>query len=153
SLTLNLGLTWTYYGQPANLFNQITTARANSSTPLWNPALPKSITTFPEFPSPKSSFGPSVGFAYTPQWGGFLMGHGKTTIRGGYRMLYDPPFYNIYINMSSSAPQVFLQTFTGAAANSKPLPAVPTGPNVRSSLSAFLTPGVFDPRTFAETTM
>jgi hypothetical protein len=27
SLTLNLGLTWSYYGQPANLFNQITAPR------------------------------------------------------------------------------------------------------------------------------
>ena len=42
-------------------------------------------------------------------------------------MLYDPPFYNIYINMSSSAPEVFLQSFAGAAANSKPLPVVPNG--------------------------
>ena len=153
NLTLNLGITWTYYGQPANLFNQITTANAASSTPLWNPALPTSVTTFPQFSSPKNSFGPSVGFAYSPQWGGFLTGHGKTTFRGGYRMLYDPPFYNIYINMSSSAPEVFLQSFTGASANSKPMPAVPTGPNVRGSLQSSLTPGVFDPRTFAETTM
>ena len=57
---------------------------------------------FPIFPSPKNSFGPSVGFAYSPQWGGFLTGHGKTTFRGGYRLLYDPPFYNIYLNMASS---------------------------------------------------
>jgi Carboxypeptidase regulatory-like domain len=153
NLTLNLGLTWTYYGQPANLFNQISTANQTGPNPLWNPALPLSVTTFPTFPSPKNSFGPSIGFAYSPQWGGFLTGHGKTTIRGGYRMLYDPPFYNIYINMSSSAPEVFLQTFSGAAANTKPLPAVPTGPNVRASLASFLTPGVFDPRTFAQTTM
>ncbi|HEY6274335.1 MAG TPA: carboxypeptidase regulatory-like domain-containing protein [Terriglobales bacterium] len=153
NLTLNLGLTWTYYGQPANLFNQITTANASSSTPLWNPALPASVTTFPVFPSPKNSFGPSIGFAYNPQWGGFLTGDGKTTFRGGYRMLYDPPFYNIYINMSSSAPEVFLQTFSPAQSATLPLPAVPTGPNVRASLSSFLTPGVFDPRTFAETTM
>lgn len=153
NLTLNLGLTWTYYGQPANLFNQITTKNQSGSTPLWNPALPASVTTFPTFPSPKNSFGPSIGFAYSPQWGGFLTGHGKTVFRGGYRMLYDPPFYNIYINMSSSAPEVFLQTFSGGAARSKPLPSVPTGPNVRSSLASFLTPGVFDPRTFAETTM
>ena len=25
NLTLNLGLTWSYYGQPANLFNQVLT--------------------------------------------------------------------------------------------------------------------------------
>jgi hypothetical protein len=151
NLTLNLGLTWTYYGQPANLFHQITTQEQSGSTPFWNPALPTSVTTDPTYPSPKNSFGPSLGFAYNPQWGGFLTGHGKTTIRGGFRMLYDPPFYNIYLNESTSAPQVFLQTFSGTQPTSRGLPLVPTGPNVRSELAPFLTKGVFDPRTFAET--
>ena len=31
NLTLNLGLTWTYYGQPANLFNDLTTAARKQS--------------------------------------------------------------------------------------------------------------------------
>src|SRR5260370_11611353 len=67
-------------------------------------------------------------------------------------MLYDPPFYNIYINQSSSAPQVFLQTFSGTQPTSRGIPvAGPTGPNVRAELAPFLTPGVFDPRTFAQT--
>ena len=145
NLTVNLGLTWSYYGQPANLFNQITVPReSNPATALWastssptttgsatspinGQPIPLAARTFPTFPAPKNSFGPSVGFAYSPQWGGFLTGNGKTTIRGGYRLLYDPPFYNIYINMSSSAPEVFLQSFSGAAANSKPLPSVPNG--------------------------
>ena len=88
----------------------------------------------PDLPGAQEQLWSERGFAYSPQWGGFLTGHGKTTIRGGYRMLYDPPFYNIYINMSSSAPEVFLQSFTGAAAASKPLPAVPNGTNVRVGL-------------------
>jgi carboxypeptidase family protein len=170
-LTLNLGVTWSYYGQPANLFNQITTPReSNASTALWasvssptttgsatspinGQAIPLSARTFPIFPAPKNSFGPSLGFAYNPQWGGFLTGNGKTTFRGGYRLLYDPPFYNIYINMSSSAPEVFLQSFTGAAANSKPLPATPNGTAVRNAYISFLQKGVFDPRQFADTSM
>jgi hypothetical protein len=155
SLTLNLGLTWSYYGQPANLFNQITTARETQAPPVafWNPALPLATRTFPTFPVPKNSFGPSVGFAYSPQWGGFLTGNGKTVIRGGYRLLYDPPFYNIYINMATAAPQVFLQTFAGAQAQTHPLQAVPTGPNARASLQSSLTPGKFDPRSFADTSL
>jgi hypothetical protein len=163
NLTLNLGLTWSYYGQPANLFNDITTAReSNPATAFWSatvPAgelnagqpLPLADRTFSKIPTPKNSFGPSVGFAYSPQWGGFLTGNGKTTFRGGYRMLYDPPFYNIYLNMATSAPEVFLQTFTGASLAGKTLPAVPTGPNVRASLAPSLQKGVFDPRTFAQT--
>jgi len=164
-LTVQLGVTWSYYGQPANLFNDITTKReSNPATAFWastepltggflNPgaAIPLSVRTDPIIPAPKNSFGPSFGFTYSPQWGGFLTGHGKTVFRGGYRMLYDPPFYNIYLNVSTSAPEVFLQTFTGGSLAGKPLPAVPTGPNVRSELAPSLQKGVFDPRTFAET--
>jgi len=150
NLTVQLGLTWSYYGQPANIFNDITTKReSNASTGFWNPALPLSVRTLPTVPAPKNSFGPAVGFVYSPQWGGFLTGHGKTTFRGGYRMLYDPPFYNIYLNVATAAPEVFLQSVASPATH--PLPAVPTGPNVRAALAASLTPLVFDPRTFAET--
>jgi len=152
NLTIQAGLTWSYYGQPANIFNDITTKReSNPATAFWNPALPLSVRTLPTIPAPKNSFGPSVGFVYSPQWGGFMTGHGKTTFRGGYRLLYDPPFYNIYLNVATSSPEVFLQSVTSPATH--PLPAVPTGPNVRASLAASLTPGVFDPRTFAQTTI
>jgi hypothetical protein len=149
--TLNLGLTYTYYGQPANLFNDLTTTReSNPATAFWNPAVPLAARTNPRIPTPTNSFGPSAGFAYAPQWGG-IFGHGKTVFRGGYRYLYDPPFYNIYTNISTSAPMVFLQSFRGASAQAQPLPAVPTGPNVRTQLSPFLQKGVFDPRTFNQT--
>jgi hypothetical protein len=154
NLTLNLGLTWTYYGQPANLFNQVTTAReSNPATALWLQTLPLSVRTDPSIPSVKNSFGPSVGFAYNPQWGGWITGQGKTTIRGGYRLLYDPPFYSIFLNgVATGAPATFLQTIT-TGLNASMLPAVPIGPNVRAALGAFLTPNTFDPRTQSETTL
>ncbi|MCU1332971.1 MAG: hypothetical protein JWM08_1963 [Candidatus Angelobacter sp.] len=168
NLTVNLGLTWSYYGQPANLFNQLEVPReSNPATALWantssaattagankigQPIPLNGVRTFPVFPAPKNSFGPSVGFAYSPQWGGFLTGHGKTTFRGGYRLLYDPPFYNIYLNMSSSSPNVFTQNLTAPATHK--LPANITGPSIRSSVSSSITPGVFDPRQFSDTTM
>jgi hypothetical protein len=154
NLTFNIGLTWTYYGQPANLFNDITTRReSNPATAFWNQSLPLSVRTDPRIPTPMNSFGPSLGFAYSPQWGGALTGGGRTVIRGGYRLLYDPPFYNIYLNVATAAPQVFLQSFAGATAAGLPLPATPTGPNVRAQLSPSLQLGVFDPRTFNETTV
>jgi carboxypeptidase family protein len=154
NLTLNLGLTWSYYGQPANLFNDITTTReSNPATALWNTSLPLSVRTFPRFPAPTNSWGPGLGFAWSPQGGGMFTGNGRTVIRGGYRMLYDPPFYNVYSNMATSAPEVFLQSFTGTTAGLLPLPATPTGPFVRSLLSPVLTPGVLDPRTQAQTTI
>ncbi|HZQ47232.1 MAG TPA: hypothetical protein VFC07_09480, partial [Verrucomicrobiae bacterium] len=38
-------------------------------------------------------------------------------------------------------------------ATSNPLPANPIGPNVRNALAGAITPGVFDPRTFTQTTV
>jgi hypothetical protein len=153
SLTVNLGVTWTYYGQPANLFNDITTTReSNPATAFWNPNVPFAARTDPRIPTVKNSLGPSIGFAYAPQGGG-MFGSGKTVFRGGYRLSYDPPFYNIYLNVATSAPQVFLQSFTGGKAAVLHMPAAPTGPNVRTQLAPFLTLGVFDPRTLAETTI
>ncbi len=154
NLTLNLGITWSYYGQPANLFNDLTVSReSNPSTAFWNPGLPLSVRTDPRIDTPTNSFGPSVGFAWSPQIGGKLTGGGRTVIRGGYRLLYDPPFYNIYLNVSTSAPTTFLQTITGTAAANTPISALPTGPNVRAQLAPDLQTGVFDPRTFNQTTI
>jgi len=154
NLTLNLGVTWTYYGQPANLFNDITVKReSNPATAFWNPSLPLSVRADPRINQTQDRFGPSAGFAWAPQWGGMLTGNGKTVIRGGYRYLYDPPFYNIYLNIATSAPQVFLQSFTGTTAAALPMSATPTGPNVRAQLAPSLTLGVLDPRTQNQTTI
>jgi hypothetical protein len=156
NLTLNLGLTWTYYGNPAQLFTDVTNKReANASTAFWLQSLPLSARTNPPNPKVMNSFGPSAGFAYTPRWGGFMTGHGKTTFRGGYRLLYDPPFYNIFLNTSTSSPFGFLQTLSATSTPVLPasvaLPANPTGPNVRTSLGSFIATNTFDPRTQSET--
>ncbi len=156
NLTLNLGLTWSYYGQPANLFHDHTVAQQNSSQPFWDPSLPASITTFPSIPAPKASFGPTVGFAWTPEMRNRLTGDRKTTIRGGYRYSYDPPFYNIYLNIASAAPNALAQTIASSATTGFQAPGVitdPFGPAVRAALSSFLTFGVSDPRTFNQTTI
>lgn len=154
NLTLNLGLTYSYFGQPANLFHKYDTRReSNDATAFFDPTLPLSVRTFPQLPSVKTNWGPSLGFAYSPGWGGRLTGGGKTVIRGGYRLAYDPPFYNIWLNVASSAPQVLAQTLTGANATDNPMPADPFGPAVRAQLAPFLVYGVADPRRFTETTV
>jgi hypothetical protein len=147
NLTLNLGVTYTYYGQPANLFHTNDLKQQTGSNPLWDPTLSQSITVAPNIPSPKNSWGPGIGFAYSPNF----LGQGKTVIRGGYRLSYDPPYYNIYLNEASAAPQILLQTLGSTVAPSHPLPASPVGPNVRSALASSLTRGVFDPRQFNST--
>jgi hypothetical protein len=155
NLTLNLGLTWSYYGQPANLFHNKTVEQQSSSEPFWDPSLPKSVTTFPSIPAPKASFGPNVGFAWTPGMDNKILGNNKTTIRGGYRLAYDPPVYNVYLNIASAAPNVLAQTLTSASIG-RPLPSIPVdpfGPEVRSTLAPYLTYGVDDPRTFNQTSI
>jgi len=147
--TLNLGLTYSYYGQPANLFYNNDRKQQNSSAPFWDPTLPQSITVFPSLPAPKNSWGPNIGFAYAVGNGGWLLGNNKTVFRGGYRLAYDPPYYNIYLNISSSAPQVLAQTIRPG----KPLLAAPFGPANRAELASSLTLGVSDPRKFNQTTV
>jgi hypothetical protein len=150
NLTLNLGLTWSFFGQPINLLNQQDVPRENSASRLWNPNLPLSVRVDPKIGSYKNAFGPSIGFAYSPQWGGFMTGNGKTTIRGGYRLSYDPPYYNIYLNDSTAAPHVLGATLFPGGPNPLLLPAVPTGPNVRASLASAIPLGQLDPRTLGE---
>ncbi len=147
NLTLNLGLTWSYYGHPANLFHQETVAQQTGKNPFWNPALPLSATTSPDLSSVKDLFGPSIGFAWSPKFG-WLTGGGRTVIRGGYRLAYDPAYYSTFVLAAVSAPQVLEQTLIKPAMG---LPAAPFGPAIRSEFAPDLTPGVFDPRNFNRT--
>jgi hypothetical protein len=141
NLTLNLGLTWSYYGQPFNLYHQLTTKEQTGPDPFWNTGLPLSITTLPTLPTIKHLFGPNAGFAYTPHFWEKLFGHDKTVFRGGYRLAYDPVYYNIYIIFPSFAPLSLAEGIPGVT-----VPTNPTGVNVRSSLASDLVFGVLDPR-------
>src|SRR6185437_16160739 len=122
NLTLNLGITWSYFGAPYN-----------------------------------KAWGPSIGFAYVPDWGGFLTGGGKTTIRGGYRLSYDPSFYNILLNNYGSAPSTLQAVIPGTLIGGDPatqIPAVPTGPNTRAALLPLISSlGPLDPRDLGEVTV
>jgi hypothetical protein len=153
NLTLNLGLSYAYFGQPANLFNTEDTKNESSSAPYFDPSLPLSLRVFPKLPSHKKDLGPSIGFAYSPDWGGIFGGSGKTVIRGGYRLTYDPAFYNIYLNIQNSTPQVLSQSLSSATAAANPLPANPLGYVIREDLASYLTLGVQDPRNFYQTTV
>ena len=111
NLTLNLGLTWTYYGNPAQLFTDVTNKReANAATAFWLQSLPLVRTDLSD-QSDRSRTALAQAWDLPTRRSGAasITGHGKTTFRGGYRLLYDPPFYNIYLNIANSAPVVFLQ--------------------------------------------
>ena len=150
NLTLNLGVTYSYYGAPYNLLNNLGVAQQTGPNPLWDPSLPLSVTAPTRVKPFKAAVGPSIGFAYSPQWGGFLTGHGKTTIRGGYRLAYDPSFYNIILNNYGSAPSTLEAVLPGTAIGgpaATQMPAVPTGSNTRAALVPLISAlGPLDPR-------
>jgi len=151
-LVLTVGLTWSFYGQPANLLHKITSRSQTGDNPLWNTDLPLSVTTAPQIPANKNSWGPGVGFAWSPHV--FLLHLGdKTVFRGGYRLAYDPSAYITYIAEAGGSPNVISTTLTGANAAANPLPAIPTGDNVRMLLGPHLQTGIFDPRGFGSTTV
>jgi outer membrane receptor protein involved in Fe transport len=104
NLTVNLGLRWEFSSQPVNLLHAISVANQAGSTPFWSTAAPTSVTTVPEIANDYKYFGPSIGFAWKPHL--FGMTKEKTVIRGGYRITYDPAYYNMFLNEATAAPVV-----------------------------------------------
>ena len=85
-----------------------------------------------------NNFGPNLGFAWTPRIWQKLTGHEQTVIRGGYRIAYDPAYYNIFLNIATSAPVVnagsisnvgLPSTLTGQGVQTQFLGLIPTGQN------------------------
>jgi outer membrane receptor protein involved in Fe transport len=92
NLTVNLGLRYDYFGQPAN-------------ENFKYPAVSMDAAKFPNtarIPVDKNNFGPTVGFAYSPK--GSIFGEGKTVIRGGFQIGYDGWYNNLLSNMATGAP-------------------------------------------------
>ena len=114
NLTVNLGLRWEYTSQAINLLHDLTVANQAGSTPFWSLTAPTINTILPEIPNHYKYFGPSVGFAWKPHL--FGMTREKTVIRGGYRITYDPAYYNIFLNVATSAPVVNAGTITACTA-------------------------------------
>ncbi len=100
NLTLNMGIKYSYQDVPLG---------ARTSQAL------NAISSVPgliEFRSPKSqkkNFAPTVGFAYSPNYEGGMLGrifgsNGKSSLRAGFSMGYDYIFDNLYI--LSNPPQL-----------------------------------------------
>ena len=160
NLTLNMGIRYEYTGQPINTLNQISVAReSDAKTALWKQSLPLEARTEPKLPADKNNWAPRFGFAYRPHFGGgigkMMFGEqDKTVISGGYSIAYDPVFYNIMLNISTSSPMVFnsttLNSQTGAVAF--PLPGL-SGQAVQdfAASSGIVARNLFDPKFFNET--
>ncbi|HEU0368156.1 MAG TPA: TonB-dependent receptor, partial [Candidatus Acidoferrum sp.] len=120
NLTINLGLRWEYSSQAINLLHDLTVANQAGSNPFWNTSLPASVTTLPTIPNHYKYFGPNVGFAWNPHLLG--MTGSKTVIRGGFRITYDPAYYNMFLNVATSAPVVNAGSISAAACTAPCLP-------------------------------
>jgi len=156
NLTLNLGVRYENTGQPINVLNRLSTVReSDPNAAFYRQNLPIGARTVPKLPTDNNNIAPRIGFAYTPRVKsglfGALLGDGSTVFRGGYSIAYDPAFYNILLNVSTSAPQVFLNTIANTPPTIFVLPANPTGDVVRGQLSQFLQRNTFDPRLLNQT--
>lgn len=148
-----------YSGQPINRLNEVTVAReSDTALAFYRQSLPVEARTVPAIPSDKNNIAPRLGFAWSPNFGDgkfsrlLFGGRDASVIRGGYSIAYDPVFYNILLNISTSAPTVFLDTIIGTPTNPAPaLPANPIGSAVRAAGAARLRRNTFDPRLLAQT--
>ncbi len=106
NLTLNLGMRWDWFQQAINLLRDQSVKQQTGPNPLWSTSLPLSQTTVPSVPEALKNFAPVVGFAWTPHILSRLLGVDKTVVRGGFRIAYDPAFYNMFLNIATGAPKV-----------------------------------------------
>jgi len=146
NFTVNIGLRWEFFQQAINSLHDLTTARESGAGAFWNSALPLSAKTVPAIPENYKNFEPNIGFAYSPH----LFGSHSTVVRGGYRINFDPAFYNMFLNVGTSAPVVNSGSISCTAA----APCLPTagilGSNVRSQNLSKIPLGL-DPRARNET--
>lgn len=132
NLTVNLGMRWEWNEQAINLLHDRTVAVQNGPNPLWDNSFPASETEVPKVPQDLNNFGPVFGFAWTPGTMKKVFGEQKTVIRGGFRLAYDPAFYNMFLNVATSSPSVNSATIIPGA----PLPS--TGNYQGSQILPFL---------------
>ncbi|MCY7375905.1 MAG: Plug and carboxypeptidase regulatory-like domain-containing protein [Pyrinomonadaceae bacterium] len=107
NLTLNLGVRYEYSSTPFNpIIEKINEREANASTAIFNTAFPLEFRTAKKLKTDKNNFAPRVGFAYSPDFGFFgdRFRGGKTVIRAGFGIAYDPSFFNIVLNTVTAAP-------------------------------------------------
>lgn len=131
ALTLNLGLRYENFGQPANIFK----------IPAFTNYSATNFTTPNKVKGDNNNFGPAVGFAWAPQsFLGWLGGNSQMVWRGGFQVSYDAQFNNLLSNIAGSSPNTLggiisspttgrgLAGFQGQLANIQATPATAQSP-------------------------
>ncbi|MGH9508959.1 MAG: carboxypeptidase regulatory-like domain-containing protein [Terriglobales bacterium] len=139
NLTLIFGVRYEWFQQAINLLADQSLANQTGPNPFWDTSLDLSLTTLPRTPEDTNNWAPNIGFAWTPRFWQGLFGQDKTVIRGGFRITYDPAFYNIFLNVATAAPVVNAGTIA-CAANCLPTSGF-TGNDVRALQLANLPTG------------
>lgn len=138
TFTLNMGLRYENFGQPANFFT--------FPAVTFDPAqfvVPNKIS------ADKNNFGPSFGFAWNPNPDGWFAnsfwsmfhGNGKMVIRGGFQTTYDSFFNNMLSNMAAGNPN----NVTNLAQVSTVSAGQPRGLSGLSARFPLLTPATLNP--------
>ena len=143
NLTLSMGLRYEYWGALANslaypAFNVnagFGLPNAMDSSYGTNPTKFDSLFSFRQIPD-KRNFAPRLGLAYTPHWGRFLFGDGKTVLRTGYGIFYDGLFTEIITEAASSQPNTFGGTLSSQTGRG--LPNASTFSGITSTLNSTL---------------
>src|SRR5882672_8633030 len=152
NLTLNIGLRWEWDQQAINLLHDISVQ--NVANGFWAAGLPTNVTEIPHIPEALHNFGPNFGFAWTPRIMKKLVGQDKTVIRGGYRVAYDPAYYNIFLNVATVAPVVNAGTLfnvgvpanaTGTAVQAAYFGQIPRGGNPGARSQTRVSPDFHNP--------
>lgn len=144
NLTVEMGLRYEYWGALANglpfpSFNvNAGVGLPNATDPSFSTSTTAfdSLFSFKEIPD-KRNFAPRLGLAYTPHWGRFLFGDGKTVLRAGYGIFYDGLFTSITDNTAESQPNTFGGSLTAGSsgrgqANASTFPGI--SPTLESTL-------------------
>jgi hypothetical protein len=153
NLTLNLGVRYEVSTTPFNpIIDRINDREANASTAIFNQAFPIDTRTATQLPIDKNNFAPRLGFAWSPNFDflGDRFKGGKTVIRGGFGIAYDPSFFNIVLNTVTAAPFAaagFITQVPGAAGSL----TFPFLPSTTAQLNTTPNTNGGDPRLFNQT--
>jgi outer membrane receptor protein involved in Fe transport len=151
NLTLNLGLRYEVSTWPFNpIIDKLNAREANASTAIFPTTWPAEFRTARNIPTDKNNFAPRVGFAWSPNidWLGDRFTNGRTVIRGGFGIAYDPSYFNIVLNTVTAAPFAAAGTLLNTPGVGPSFPFLPTTP-----AQLVGTPGTngADPRLFNRT--
>ena len=155
NLTLNLGVTWTYYGQPANLFHDLTTSReSDPAKAFWLQSLPLDQRTNPAIPAIMNSFGPSAGSPILQSVAVFSLETAKWSFAADTvcSMIRRSTTFSSILHRHPRSPSCKpLRRVCTSSLSAQCTASWPSSPHVLSS--QFIAHNKFDPRTQNETTV